>query len=157
MRASLCSFMLSLESFATATACSAESPGREASESWTSARAVDSSRSGPRNASPRERRSGSTSGARKTSLGTRAKAGRAKACREIARGLAPGGTALISDFQKTKEYAAAFREAGMSVERSGPYLFDTFPPLRIVAAVKQSVLRNPMKHGGGDLGAASRA
>lgn len=60
--------------------------------------------------------------------------GRAKACREIARVLKPGGIALISDFQKTKKYAATFREAGLAVEVYGPYLFSTYPPLRIVKA-----------------------
>jgi len=62
--------------------------------------------------------------------------GRRQACLEIARVLKPGGTALISDFMKTKEYVAAFREAGLSVERSLPYWIDTFPPLRIVTAKK---------------------
>ncbi len=65
-----------------------------------------------------------------------ARDGRAKACREIARVLKPGGTAIISDFQKTREYAAVFELAGCEVERSRPYVFDTFPPLRIVTAIK---------------------
>jgi SAM-dependent methyltransferase len=62
--------------------------------------------------------------------------GRAKACAEIARVLKPGGTALISDFMKTAEYMSAFRTAGLTVSRTPPYFFDTFPPLRIVAARK---------------------
>jgi SAM-dependent methyltransferase len=61
---------------------------------------------------------------------------RAKACREIARVLKPGGTALISDFQKTGEYAAAFEAAGLVVSRQGPFLLDTFPPLWVVKATK---------------------
>ncbi|MEP6849199.1 MAG: class I SAM-dependent methyltransferase [Acidobacteriota bacterium] len=58
--------------------------------------------------------------------------GRAEACREIARVLKPGGRALISDFQNTAEYAQVFCDLGLEVSRSGPYFFDTFPPLRIV-------------------------
>src|SRR5258706_2496951 len=38
--------------------------------------------------------------------------GRAAARREIARVLAPGGVALVSDFMKTAEYVRTFREAG---------------------------------------------
>ena len=44
--------------------------------------------------------------------------GRAEACREIGRVLRPGGVALVSDFRETALYAAAFREADFSVERS---------------------------------------
>jgi ubiquinone/menaquinone biosynthesis C-methylase UbiE len=62
--------------------------------------------------------------------------GRAAACREIARVLKPGGQALISDFRKTGDYAQAFSAAGLDVRRTGPYLADTFPPLRIVVAEK---------------------
>ncbi len=62
--------------------------------------------------------------------------GRAQACREIVRVLKPGGTAIISDFQKTREYAAVFELAGCEVERCRPYVFDTSPPLRIVTAKK---------------------
>lgn len=63
-------------------------------------------------------------------------AGRAQACREIARVLRPGGRALISDFRHTADYAGAFRAAGLRAEVSGPCLLDTFPPLRIVSAQK---------------------
>ena len=61
---------------------------------------------------------------------------RRKACAEIARVLKPNGMAVISDFKHTGEYAAEFSRFGLKVERSGPYLVDTFPPLRIVAARK---------------------
>src|SRR3954469_22801498 len=49
-------------------------------------------------------------------------AGRAQACREIARVLKPGGLALISDFKKTADYAATLRQAGLSVTRSPMYV-----------------------------------
>lgn len=62
--------------------------------------------------------------------------GRDNACREIARVLKPGGIALISDFKNTAAYSRAFSAAGARVERSGLYLLDTFPPLRIVTARK---------------------
>ena len=65
--------------------------------------------------------------------------GRAEACREIGRVLTPGGVALVSDFRETALYAAAFREADFSVERSGLGLFDTCPPMRIVTARKPKV------------------
>jgi arsenite methyltransferase len=64
--------------------------------------------------------------------------GRDHACREIARVLKPGGSAVISDFKSTGSYAAVFADAGLQVDRSGPYLFDTFPPLRIITARKSS-------------------
>ena len=62
--------------------------------------------------------------------------GRAQACREIARVLRPGGRALISDFRHTAAYAEEFRAAGLKAEARGPYLLDTFPPLRIVTVEK---------------------
>jgi len=60
---------------------------------------------------------------------------RAQACREIARVLKPGGTALISDFIKTGLYQKVFAEAGLQVSRTGLNLL-SFPPLRIVRAEK---------------------
>ena len=64
------------------------------------------------------------------------RAERARALGEIARVLKPGGRALLSDFLHTAEYAAFLRAAGFAVTVRGPYLFDTFPPLRIVEAKK---------------------
>jgi SAM-dependent methyltransferase len=61
---------------------------------------------------------------------------RAKACREIHRLLATGGTAIISDFKNTGHYAEVFDSLHMEVTKKGPYLFDTFPPLTIVIARK---------------------
>ena len=63
--------------------------------------------------------------------------GRRRAIEEAARVLKPGGRAVISDFKHTAAYANHFRDAGLySIERSGPFLWDTFPPLRIVIAQK---------------------
>src|SRR4029077_18327601 len=61
--------------------------------------------------------------------------GRAQACREIARVLKPGGTALISDFVLTGFYQKVLAEAGLRVSRTGPNLL-SFPPLRVVKAEK---------------------
>lgn len=64
--------------------------------------------------------------------------GRRRAIEEAARVLKPGGRAVISDFKNTAAYANHFRDAGFdSIERSGPFLWDTFPPLRIVIAQKR--------------------
>jgi SAM-dependent methyltransferase len=65
--------------------------------------------------------------------------GRAKACREIARVLKPGGLALISDFRATDHYAKAFAEAGFAVDLSRGSILESFPPLRIVAARKPAI------------------
>ena len=43
------------------------------------------------------------------------------ACREIARVLRPGGTALVADWLPTHGYAAAFRAAGLTTGASEPY------------------------------------
>ncbi len=61
-------------------------------------------------------------------------ADRDRACREIARVLAPRGIALLSDFRHTDDYARALRAAGLEVVRGAPHLFTTFPPLRVVTA-----------------------
>ena len=61
---------------------------------------------------------------------------RDRACRHIVRVLKPGGCALISDFRFTRDYARTLQRAGLVVTIRGPYLFDTFPPLRLVCARK---------------------
>jgi arsenite methyltransferase len=48
--------------------------------------------------------------------------GRAAACREIARVLKPGGTALIADFMHTKEYENEFKMQGLQTNRSFSFL-----------------------------------
>jgi SAM-dependent methyltransferase len=64
------------------------------------------------------------------------KAERQKALQQIARVLKPGGRAVISDYKLVDEYAAFFAQQGFTVEKHGPFLMDTFPPLRVVVAVK---------------------
>lgn len=61
---------------------------------------------------------------------------RQQACSEISRILKPGGKAIISDFKHTGQYAKVFKEMGMAIQKKGPYIFDTFPPLSIVIAYK---------------------
>jgi len=61
--------------------------------------------------------------------------GRAQACREIARVLKPGGTALISDFINTGTYQKIFANCGFKVSRTGLNPL-TFPWLRVVSAEK---------------------
>lgn len=63
-------------------------------------------------------------------------AARDAALREVVRVLKPEGKAVISDFKNTARYAKVFREAGLQTERSGMYVLDTFPPLRIIVARK---------------------
>jgi len=63
---------------------------------------------------------------------------RAKALREIARVLRPGGEAILSDFKHTREYAKLLREAGLDVRRIRANWIGTFPPLAIVVAKKEA-------------------
>jgi SAM-dependent methyltransferase len=62
--------------------------------------------------------------------------GRVQACREIARALKPGGTALISDFINTGAYQKTFTACGLKVSRTGFNLL-TYPWLRVVKAEKR--------------------
>jgi ubiquinone/menaquinone biosynthesis C-methylase UbiE len=63
------------------------------------------------------------------------RAGRDKACAEIARLLKPGGVAIVSDFRHVDQYAQAFEALGLRVERRGRD-FRTFPLLSAVKASK---------------------
>ena len=49
------------------------------------------------------------------------------ACREIARVLKPGGTAIISDILHAKEYSGIFKAEGLSVEVFNLSFFGEFP------------------------------
>jgi len=61
---------------------------------------------------------------------------RTQALHQIIRVLKPGGTALISDYKLTSEYADHFRDAGLNVETRWGSFVTTFPPLRVVIARK---------------------
>ncbi len=61
---------------------------------------------------------------------------RSQACQEIARVLKPGGTALISDYMHTREYAISFQRQGMEVTRRYSFLVAPLV-LFIVKAVKK--------------------
>jgi arsenite methyltransferase len=61
---------------------------------------------------------------------------RAQALGEIVRVLRPGGVALISDYKRTREYAAKFAAMGLHVERKRGNILATFPPLAVVIARK---------------------
>lgn len=62
--------------------------------------------------------------------------GRDKACREIARVLKSGGTAVISDFIKTREYERQFVDAGLKIAPETGFSWTTLPPIRIIKATK---------------------
>ena len=66
------------------------------------------------------------------------KSERETACKEIFRILKVDGVAIISDFKHSGEYRKVFKELGMSVEKTGTYYLDTFPPLTIIRARKTS-------------------
>jgi arsenite methyltransferase len=66
------------------------------------------------------------------------RATRRRAVQQIARVLVPGGTALISDFKNTREYAEELRNAGFEVHRVWGNPVFTFPPLRVVVARKST-------------------
>lgn len=64
------------------------------------------------------------------------RATRRRAIAQIARVLKPGGTAILSDYKLTGEYAQQLRELGLSVEKRRGSFVTTFPPLTVVAARK---------------------
>jgi len=61
---------------------------------------------------------------------------RRKALTQIVRVLKPGGIALISDYKRTGEYADAFRQSGLIVDKRRGSFLTTFPPLTVVVARK---------------------
>jgi SAM-dependent methyltransferase len=61
---------------------------------------------------------------------------RRQALAEIVRVLKPGGTAILSDYKLTGEYAELLRKAGLEVDRKSANWLTTFPPLTIVIARK---------------------
>jgi arsenite methyltransferase len=64
------------------------------------------------------------------------KYGREAACKEIARVLKAGGTAIISDYKHTKEYKRIFEQMDLQTTLLPPNYLTTFPPLRILIVKK---------------------
>lgn len=62
--------------------------------------------------------------------------GRQAACREIARTLKPGGTALIGDYIKTDEYAPILEAAGLIVHSRRSYAREAYSSMRVLVATK---------------------
>jgi arsenite methyltransferase len=61
---------------------------------------------------------------------------RRRAIEQIARVLKFGGTAILSDYKLTGEYATQLRELGFSVEKRRGSFVTTFPPLTVIVAHK---------------------
>lgn len=61
---------------------------------------------------------------------------RRRALEQIARVLKPGGTAILSDYKLTGQYALQLRELGFSVEKRHGSFLSTFPPLTVVIGRK---------------------
>jgi SAM-dependent methyltransferase len=61
---------------------------------------------------------------------------RRQAIEQIARVLKPGGSAILSDYKRTNEYAKQLQELGFAVERRRGSLITTFPLLTVVLARK---------------------
>jgi len=61
---------------------------------------------------------------------------RRRAVEQIARVLKPGGTAILSDYKLTGEYAFQLRELGFSVEKRRGSFLTTFPPLTVIIGRK---------------------
>lgn len=61
---------------------------------------------------------------------------RRQAIDQIARVLKPGGTAILSDYKLTREYAKQLRELGFAVNKRRGSFITTFPPLTVILARK---------------------
>lgn len=61
---------------------------------------------------------------------------RRQAIEQIARVLKPGGTAILSDYKLTGQYADQLRSMGFAVEKRRGSFITTFPPLTVVLARK---------------------
>jgi arsenite methyltransferase len=61
---------------------------------------------------------------------------RRRAIEQIARVLKPGGTAILSDYKLTGEYAKQLQELGFSAEKRRGSFVTTFPPLTVIVARK---------------------
>lgn len=70
------------------------------------------------------------------------RAGRDAACREIARLLKPGGTAIIGDYVWPAAYERAFRDAGLEVGRTRNACLPALSMLWIVTARKPNAARS---------------
>jgi arsenite methyltransferase len=68
---------------------------------------------------------------------------RRRAVGQITRVLKPGGQAILSDYKLTAEYAAQLQEEGLRVQRRWGNPLYTFPPLRIVIALKPPGQQQP--------------
>ncbi|MDF5723360.1 MAG: class I SAM-dependent methyltransferase [Rhizonema sp. PD37] len=59
------------------------------------------------------------------------------ACREIARVLKPGGTAVISDYVNISEYAKVLAQVGLKVEKPKSYFFEAYSLIWMVVVTKE--------------------
>ncbi|PTQ99986.1 methyltransferase family protein [Mucilaginibacter yixingensis] len=64
------------------------------------------------------------------------KAGRQRACEEIARVLKPGGKAIISDWKHMNEYLEHFNGLGLRTKMLTANYLTTYPPLKILVVKK---------------------
>lgn len=61
---------------------------------------------------------------------------RRRAVQQIARVLRPGGTAILSDYKLTSQYAQQLHELGFEVTKRWGSFITTFPPLTVITARK---------------------